>query len=190
MHLNVEIKAVCSDPHEVRSLLHEKNAIYKGCDNQIDTYFNVPDGRLKLREGNIENALVFYKRSNQEGPKESKVILYSIPKETRQKGTTLKETTLKETTLKEILAESLGILAVVDKKRHIYFIDNVKFHVDIVKDLGSFCEIEAIDMKGDIGREKLLGQCEFYMSHLKIKKEDLISCSYSDLILEKIKRKI
>ena len=33
----------------------------------------------------------------------------------------------------------------MDKKREIYFIHNVKFHIDNVKNLGTFIEIEAID---------------------------------------------
>ena len=60
MHLNVEIKAKCSDPKRVRNILESKGAEYRGLDHQIDTYFRVPNGRLKLREGNIENALIFY----------------------------------------------------------------------------------------------------------------------------------
>ena len=48
-------------------------------------------------------------------------------------------------TLKEILIAAIGKKVVVDKQRQIYFIDNVKFHIDTVKGLGSFMEIEAID---------------------------------------------
>ena len=169
MHLNVEIKANCSNPERVREILEHRGAEYKGPDNQIDTYFKVSNGRLKLREGNIENFLVFYERDNQEGPKDSKVILYkSSP----------------DSSLKDALVNACGELIVVDKQRHIYFIDNVKFHVDSVKNLGNFCEIEAIDKVGNIGREKLLQQCEQYMKLLDIKKEDLISCSYSDLLIQ------
>jgi len=169
MHLNVEIKAKCSDPRRVRDILESKGAEYKGLDHQIDTYFRVQNGRLKLREGDIENALIFYERNNQEGPKDSKVILYSsIP-----------------SSLKDVLLASCGALVVVDKQRHIYFIENVKFHVDLVNGLGSFCEIEAIDNAGDISRDKLLQQCYDYMNQLGIQDSDLISCSYSDLLLEK-----
>lgn len=168
MHLNVEIKARCSNPKKVRAILEQERAEYRGLDHQVDTYFKVNNGRLKLREGNIENALVFYERDNQEGPKDSNVVLYS-----NQPGSSLKQA----------LSSSCGVLVVVDKQRHIYFIDNVKFHVDEVQDLGSFCEIEAIDQTGDIGREKLLQQCEHYMKLLGIKDEDLMSCSYSDILL-------
>jgi predicted adenylyl cyclase CyaB len=123
-----------------------------------------------LREGDIENALIFYERENKSGPKKSKILLYkSSP----------------NSTLKEILENALGILAIVDKKREIYFIDNVKFHLDDVEGLGSFMEIEAIDEDGSIGEEKLLEQCQFYLDLFNISVEDFISCSYSDLILEK-----
>ncbi len=38
----------------MRNYLLTHGADYKGTDRQTDTYFNVPNGRLKLREGNIE----------------------------------------------------------------------------------------------------------------------------------------
>jgi predicted adenylyl cyclase CyaB len=77
----------------------------------------------------------------------------------------------------------LGVLVVVDKEREIYFIDNVKFHLDKVKNLGNFVEIEAIDNK-NIGKEKLLKQCNEYMKLFSIDKKDLIAESYSDMLLD------
>ena len=82
-------------------------------------------------------------------------------------------------------SKALGILVVVDKKREIYFIDNVKFHIDEVEDLGTFVEIEAIDNDGTIGKEKLLEQCQFFLDLFRISQGDLISVSYSDLLLQK-----
>lgn len=140
-------------------------------DHQIDTYFNVSNGRLKLREGNIENFLVHYERSDKEGPKQSVVSLYAS-----QPGSSLKET----------LTRALGILVVVDKQREIYFIENVKFHVDIVRGLGTFMEIEAVDYDGNIGLEKLNEQCNKYLEDMGIKDEDLISGSYSDMLLKNV----
>ncbi len=71
----------------------------------------------------------------------------------------------------------------VEKKREIYFIDNVKFHIDEVKGLGTFIEIEAIDKEGNIGRDKLLTQCKEYVGLFGIEDKDLVSFSYSDLLL-------
>lgn len=119
---------------------------------------------------NIENNLIHYNRENKAGPKQSNVILYNSNP---------------ESSLKDILTEALGILVVVDKKREIYFIDNVKFHIDVVKNLGTFIEIEAIDDERNIGKSGLLDQCNYYTQLFGLKKEDLISQSYSDLILAK-----
>lgn len=169
-HSNIEIKAKSNHQEEIRRILNSLNADFKGIDSQIDTYFNVPFGRLKLREGNIENHLIQYDRENKEGPKQSNVLLYkSNPK----------------SSLKKILINSLGTLIVVNKQREIYFIDNVKFHIDKVKDLGDFVEIEAIDKNPSIGRDRLMKQCNIYMNLFKIFQEDLIAVSYSDLLLQK-----
>lgn len=167
-HLNVEIKAKCNNHVAVRSFLKGKNADFKGTDHQIDTYFVVPNGRLKLREGNIENYLIHYQRSDQEGPKQSTITLYKS-----EPGSTLKEA----------LTKALEVLAIVDKQREIYFIGNVKFHIDTVKDLGTYMEIEAIDSGGTIGKAKLQEQCEQYLGELSIKQSDLLSNSYSDMVL-------
>ena len=51
--LNIEIKARCRDPEKVKRTLQDLNARVIGTDHQRDTYFKVPNGRLKLREGNI-----------------------------------------------------------------------------------------------------------------------------------------
>jgi adenylate cyclase, class 2 len=75
---NIEIKARCEDPRHIRDYLLSHHAIFKGTDTQRDTYFNVPNGRLKLRQGKIENALIHYKRSDQKGPKSSEVTLYPV----------------------------------------------------------------------------------------------------------------
>ncbi len=168
-HINIEIKAKCDDQNKIREILKAHRAEFKGVDRQIDTYFKINNGRLKLREGNIENYLIFYEREDKGGPKQSNVILYKS-----EPGSNLKE----------LLVKSLGVLVIVDKQREIYFIDNVKFHLDDVKDLGTFVEIEAIDKTGEIGKEKLLEQCNFYLNLCGIKDADLLNNSYSDQIIK------
>jgi predicted adenylyl cyclase CyaB len=167
-HLNIEIKARCANPEAIRGILRAKGADFRGVDRQIDTYFKVNHGRLKLREGQIENCLVYYERQDKEGPKQSDVTLCP---------------TAPNSSLKEILLQALGALVVVEKQREIYFIDNVKFHIDTVKDLGSFMEIEAIDMDGRLGKDHLLTQCQSFLGLFQISATDLVSVSYSDLLL-------
>jgi len=129
-HINIEIKAKCSDHEPIKQILLANNADFMGLDHQTDTYYQVKSGRLKLREGNIENTWVYYQRESKSGPKQSNVTLYKS----------------KTSTLKEILEQALGVLVVVEKKREIYYIDNVKFHLDKVKKLGSFVEFKAFDL--------------------------------------------
>jgi predicted adenylyl cyclase CyaB len=85
--------------------------------------------------------------------------------------------------LEEVLTSSLGVKVVVDKLRDIYFIDNVKFHLDEVDGLGRFVEVEAIDKDSTIGRPKLVEQCAHYRDLLGVKDSDLVAKSYSDLLL-------
>ena len=118
----------------------------------------------------MENALIFYDRENRSGPKQSNVVLQTLSP---------------DSSMRELLSKALGVLVAVDKKREIYFIDNVKFHIDDVKGLGTFVEIEAIDSDGSIGKKTLLKQCREYLRLFRIPEKDLVSVSYSDLLLKK-----
>lgn len=169
-NLNIEIKAKCIDKGYIRDILLSLNSRQVGTDLQIDTYFKCNNGRLKLREGNIEYSLVSYLREDKSGPKKSDVIYYH-PR--------------KDTPLKDILTTALGKLITVTKSREIFYLENVKFHLDTVEGLGDFVEIEAIDTDGSLGEEKLMEQCNKYLTLFKIDTGNLIERSYSDLLLER-----
>ena len=169
-HLNVEIKARCDDPKAVLQRLQCLGAVLQGVDRQVDTYFHAATGRLKLRTGNIENSLIHYLREDHAGPKDSHVTLIATRAQESE-------------ALRSLLAGGLGIVVEVHKLRHILWIDNVKFHVDEVRGLGAFVEIEAIDRTGKIGRGSLLTQCERYLELLAIAEANLEARSYSDLAL-------
>ena len=165
--LNYEFKARAADPGALEKMLLALDPIFVGEDRQVDTYFNVNNGRLKLREGNIENALIWYERKNEAEAKVSKVLLYQHAP---------------DPALKAILIKVHGIKVVVEKKRRIYFIGHVKFHFDEVPGLGTFVEVEAIDRTGEIGIEQLKQDCEKYATMFNIQPSDYISHSYSDMI--------
>ncbi|MDD3744493.1 MAG: class IV adenylate cyclase [Lentimicrobiaceae bacterium] len=166
---NIEIKARTQNQAFIREKLLSLEAVFKGIDLQTDTYFIVPSGRLKLREGNIENHLIYYEREDQQSPKSSQVKLYKPEN---------------PAALKEILTQALGVKVVVNKKREIYFVDNVKFHLDTLHSLGQFVEIEAIDNQGTMNVEELYVQCRFYMELFRITPDALVSESYSDMLLK------
>lgn len=171
-NLNFEIKARTFAHDSIREFLNTHKAVFKGIDHQIDTYFPVKHGRLKIREGNIENCIVHYNRINESGPRRCE---YSIIK--------FKPDDPVLRSFKDILISTMGILTVVDKKREIYFLDNAKFHLDTVMGIGKFFEIEVINT-GEVDETVLQKQCEEYLKKLGIKSEQLVKESYSDIMLE------
>ena len=164
---NIEFKARVNDLREVETRLQTLSPVFKGLDHQIDTYFNVPHGRLKLREGNIEHALIQYHRDNLAGAKESTVVLYKHKP---------------DPALKQILTLQFGVLKVVDKQRKIYFIDHVKFHFDQVLGLGEFMEVEVINENNRVMMEELQAECKRWIGFFDILPEQFVETSYSDMI--------
>lgn len=167
-HTIVEFKARCADHDSIRKKLKQKAARFVGTDHQVDTYFRVPGGRLKLREGNIENSLIFYSREDRAGTKQSNVTMTTVPS---------------GTDIKTVLAEALGVNVVVDKRREIYFVGNVKIHLDEVVGLGTFIEVEAIGSSDE--REKLQQQCDEFLRDFEVRQVDLVAESYSDLLAKR-----
>ena len=76
---------------------------------------------------------------------------------------------------------ALGVIAVVDKLREIYYVDNVKIHLDRVRGLGKFLEVEAFVRKGGLRRGRK--QAEKIRELFGVLPEDILAHSYSDLIL-------
>jgi adenylate cyclase, class 2 len=167
--LNIEFKAKTNDIEALVQKLQTLNTTFIGIDNQKDTYYCVKIGRLKLREGNIENALIWYEREDFAGAKQSNILLYKHAP---------------DNALKEILQKLHGIKVIVDKQRRIYFVDNVKIHFDAVQNLGTFIEVEAIDIDGSIGIDKLKEQCNFFATFFNIKQNDFMKTSYSDMLID------
>jgi predicted adenylyl cyclase CyaB len=165
--INVEIKARCADPRDTQRRLQVSGARYVGLDRQKDTYFRVADGRLKLRQGNIENSLIFYRRIDGAGPRPSQVRLHRP----QDPGS-----------LHHILTDALEVDVVVEKRRYIYFLENVKVHVDSVTGLGHFLEVEAIGDPGPGVEARLEKQCREVMNLLAVRTVDLVDRSYSDML--------
>lgn len=165
-HTIIEFKARCVNHDAIREKLRQKGARFVGTDHQTDTYFRVPHGRLKLREGTIENSLVFYSRPNISALKQSEVTISTVPPGSE---------------IKAALLKALGVLAIVDKVREIYFVDKVKIHLDDVAGVGKFLEVEAIGASGESGQLQL--QCEQYRAEFGVEQKDFVAESYSDLLV-------
>lgn len=167
---NVEFKARVNTLELYEQKLLELQAVYIGTEHQVDTYFNTSEARLKLRESGKQNSLIHYNRANTTTAKESDVLYYQH---------------LPNPALKDILSTHLGVKVIVDKTRKIYAIDNVRFHLDVVQQLGTFIEVEAMNEGPFPLTADLKKQCDFYFHAFKLEENQLVRLSYSDLILEK-----
>lgn len=167
MGINIEIKAHCDDLETLKTKLLQLPVSYEGQDLQIDTFFNVPNGRLKLRESTLYgNILIPYLRPDRDGPKQSNYEL--IPVSDPQK-------------VKILIGKILGIKGEVRKKRQIYLFENVRIHLDEVEQLGNFMELEAVinDEKTiDENREKT----QWLLNYFQITDEQLVEVAYMDLL--------
>ena len=166
MPFNVEVKVKYAHLEAVEKTLLAQNARFVGTDYQTDKYYNVPNGRLKIRRGNIENQLIFYRRNESADLKQSEIVLLPI-----------------DDKLEFVLDNILTTSVVVKKTRKIFFINNAKFHLDEVEGLGRFVEIEIIDSTGTLLKEELAADCEKYIDLLGLRDGGVfMPQSYSDLL--------
>ncbi len=163
---NVELKARLADRNRAAEVCRALGAEPRGEIRQADTYFGVPEGRLKLRRcvpGGDE--LIFYRRPDLRGPRLSD---FAIAPATRGLG--------------DLLGEALGVLGVVEKTRTLWQWENVRIHLDRVSDLGEFIEFEAVLSPAD-SREEGEGKVAHLRQAFGIEEEDLIAGSYLELML-------
>ncbi|MFQ5648927.1 MAG: class IV adenylate cyclase [bacterium] len=165
---NIEIKAKYPDLELGKRLAEEIGARFQGMLHQIDTYFSVRQGRLKLREINSEESqLIYYERADKSGLRTSIYHIYPV-----------QEVTL----LRSLLGAALGISTVVEKKRELYVFDEVRIHLDRVVGLGSFLEFEGRVIDGR-ARPEVQKKVERLLTHFGIPATNLIAGSYADLIV-------
>jgi predicted adenylyl cyclase CyaB len=165
---NIEIKARLSADH-FKSIVARCTSLVIGAPqtiDQVDTFFNCPNGRLKLREFDDGTAeLIFYRRTDQAGPKRSSYIRATCDAEST----------------KAALAEAYGVRGVVKKQRLLFLVDQTRVHLDRVEHLGTFLELEVVmrpeqtDDEGQKIADKL-------MSQLQIEPAQLVETAYIDLL--------
>jgi predicted adenylyl cyclase CyaB len=171
MPRNLELKAKVHNIDHLR-LLAEKIA---GTPAQLifqeDTFFYSPSGRLKLRISDPNRGeLIYYQRSDQEGPKESNYIISA---------------TTEPHSLKKVLSSAYGVRGIIRKQREIYVVGQSKIHLDHVEGLGEFIELEFVMQKEQTGMDGIKTLKEL-MGKLGIEEKDLISCAYIDLLSQTV----
>lgn len=165
----VELKARIDALDSVRRKVIGLGAHHIGTFRQIDVYFEVPKGRLKLREVEGKNAaeLVYYERENVAKPKRSNVFILEVQK---------------PAVFKSLLEKVLKTVVTVEKLREIYRYQETEIHLDTVEKLGVFVEFERGTPDDLQAIRKNQQTLEELMKKLGIKPENLEKLSYSDLI--------
>lgn len=166
MRRNLELKARDRDPSRSLDACRALGAEDKGTLTQRDTYFEVPRGRLKLREEPEAATLIAYERPDLAGNKESRYRLVEVPEPAE---------------LRAALASVLGITIVVDKSRRLFLHEGVRIHLDRVKDLGDFIEFEGVAADDD-DPARFTSLLDDLRAAFGIREEDLLRESYSDLL--------
>jgi predicted adenylyl cyclase CyaB len=167
MPTNVEIKAVVADLPVLRERVERISGIPGEEIYQEDTFFVVPQGRLKLRVFSLERGeLIYYERTDARDPKPSHYLI---------------SRTSEPESLLDLLAASLGIAGHVRKHRTFYMIGNTRVHLDEVEHLGTYMELEVVLSAGELpkdGKET----ARKLMDELHIDPSDLVRGAYVDLI--------
>lgn len=168
LRANVEIKARCADLEGTRKRALALATERVGLDHQVDTYFRTRAGRLKLRESSLSGAqLVPYLRPDREGPRRAD---YRVVPVADAEG------------LKALLGEILGVACVVEKEREILLQANVRIHLDRVKGLGSFVELEAVFDGSPAAELEQQRRVERLMAELGVRAQDLVPVGYETLV--------
>jgi adenylate cyclase class IV len=167
MARNIEIKASIAS---VEALLQAAAAIADEGPVTIlqdDTFFNCSTGRLKLRQFSAtEGELIFYRRADQQGPKES---FY------------LRSPTSAPALLREALALAYGVAGQVRKQRILFLAGRTRIHLDRVEGLGDYLELEVVleeDETAPAGEQEALA----LMRSLGVETSQLIDVAYADLL--------
>jgi len=127
MALNLELKIKVDSHRKYVSALKQAGAQNPGTLKQKDVYYKVKNGLLKLRIENGTYTLIKYFR-NENGKRWSNYELMKIEAKNPER----------------YLNEIFDVEAVVFKEREYWLYKNTRVHLDTVKGLGKFLELETL----------------------------------------------
>src|SRR5579859_2073907 len=111
------LKDRVSDLEKMEKALLAINATYIGLDWQRDIYFSVAKGKLKWRQGIIENLITHYKRVDENGLEKTVVYRYDLNPTPEQ--------------INELYHRH-GEIGSFEKERRIFYLNKVKIHLDTI----------------------------------------------------------
>jgi adenylate cyclase class IV len=181
---NLELKARLPELLQGHEISQSLGAELHCHERQLDTYFTVAQGRLKLRQRwsshvtptvtaaepsitELPSQLIWYRRSNEAKARPSDYTLVEIPN-----GELLRES----------LSGALGVVVQVSKRRTVYLWKNVRIHLDQVDGLGTFLEFEAI-IDQNCDEHSAQKKVERLVTAFRVTDESILDRSYADMLL-------
>jgi len=163
---NLELKLCIGSEVAFENLKKNLSCFYQKTLHQVDTYFRVPKGRLKLREEPSRKYIIRYDRPDTE-QKVSQYEFYPIDDIDK---------------FKKVFDGALDVEIVIKKERLLYIIHNARIHLDTVEGLGTFLEIEIVinNSKDDENSEEFMEELKdtYYLSQF-----EKIKCGYRELMI-------
>jgi adenylate cyclase, class 2 len=140
---NIECKASDPNPSGSLAVCHTLGAEDHGEIWQRDTYFQVVNGGLKLRDERPGRPhLIQFQRANESRQRESRYRIIEVDD---------------GAVLTAALAAAIGIRVEVTKRRRLFLWRDVRIHLDDVERLGRFIELEAVALPdSNLAREDRL----------------------------------
>ena len=162
---NLELKIKVESHAKLIKLLKGMNAKRMGVLNQRDIYYEVKKGLLKLRVENGSSTLIKYLR-DEKGKRWSNYELLTLTGRNPEK----------------YLSEILKVTTVVEKRRELFLYDNTRIHLDQVRNLGRFLELETLLIDDRRDAQKRFNKV---VRMLELDLSSQIRSSYKTLLSEK-----
>lgn len=169
MARNIEIKARLADPAAVTA---RAAALAGGAAPahlaQDDTFFPVPQGRLKLRCMPEGAELIAYRRADATGPRLSAYWRSPVPD---------------PESMREGLSQVLGLAGRVRKTRLLFLVGRTRIHIDRVEGLGDFLELEVV-LRDDESLADGEAEAAALLQALQVPREAEVAGAYRDLLAQ------
>ncbi len=164
MPTNLELKIKLNSFNGIKKLLKKMDAQFIGVLNQKDVYYKTTGGLLKLRIENENQSIIKYLRNENGKDRFSDYHYLKFSFGDAEK----------------FFSGVFAAEAVVQKKRLLYLYDNTRVHLDAVKGLGNFLELETLVLNGKADAKKRFNKIK---KLLQLDKFEEIKKSYRDLSL-------
>ncbi len=157
------LKSQVEDLARLEEILIKSGSKFIGSDKQKDTYFETDRGKLKLRQGTLENLITHYERIEEDGIERTLVFRYDLNP---------------TADAIQILFSDHKVIGVIEKERKIFYVGDVKVHLDTLPDKRMFVELEAIDRTDLVDAAVLRDKCGAVKEMLGIKDQHLVKTGY------------